>query len=221
VRRLDARAQLAWLVTIVVVALVGGPVGVLVAGVIGILLYLRAGKARVAMKAAVGVLPLSLFLAVLDALVGEPARGVVTGGRVMALVLAGGGFASVADGDDLAAALRWLRVPFDVTFALVTGTRLVPLAVADVGDLADAARLRGIAIDGSPVQRLRAWSRLFVPLLVVTIRRGLRLGESMEARGLVAGGHRTMRIRLRWASGDTVATLAAALLAAAVLYIAR
>jgi energy-coupling factor transporter transmembrane protein EcfT len=213
--RLDPRVQLAWLVAVVVGALFGGTLGVVgAAALAGAIAARRVGRIA---RPALAVLPLGALIALLDALAGDPALGLVTGGRVVALVGAAAAFAVVADGDALVDALRWLHIPFDVTFALVTGARLVPLATADVRDLADTARLRGLEIDGGPSSRLGAWSRLLLPLLVVTVRRGLRLGEAMEVRGFAPGRPRTARSRLRWTGADLIALGAAALYLTAVL----
>lgn len=210
-KTLDPRVQLAWLAALVGAALVGAGVGVAAAAAVALGALVVERRLGGALRTAVTVLPLAAAIGILDALAGDSVRGLVTGGRVVALVLGASAFTAVSDGEALVDALRWLRVPFDVTFALVTGARLVPLATADLADLADTARLRGIDVDGPPLRRLAAWTRLLVPLLVVTVRRGLRLGEAMELRAFAPGRPRTVRHRLRWRARDSLA-LAAALL---------
>ena len=79
--------------------------------------------------------------------------------------------------------LRSVRLPAEVSVALAIAARLAPLAAADLADLIDAARLRGYAIDGRPLERVRDWARLLMPLVVVTVRRASRVREAMEARG--------------------------------------
>ncbi|MBU6422580.1 MAG: hypothetical protein KGQ88_00935 [Chloroflexi bacterium] len=204
-KRIDPRAQLAWLAAIVAGALFAGAPGVAAALTLGIAVLARSGRFTRSLRLVPTVLPLAVAIGLLDAFSGDPAGGVTAGARVIALVVVAAAFAAVADGDALVDALRWLRVPFDVTFALVTGARLVPLAAADLSDLADTARLRGIDIDGAPPRRLRSWARLLVPLLVVTVRRGLRLGEAMEVRAFTADRPRTRRSRMRWRRRDLVA----------------
>ncbi|HEX9436339.1 MAG TPA: energy-coupling factor transporter transmembrane component T [Candidatus Limnocylindria bacterium] len=218
---LDPRVQLAGLAAVVIGALFGGVPGVAVAAAAALVTVRPLGPGRVVRRTVVYVAPLAAVILVADALAGQLDRGALTAARVLALALVGSAFAAVADGEALVAALRWLRVPYDMTFALVAGARLVPVAAADLADLSDAARLRGISIDGGPVDRLRSWSRLLVPLLVVTIRRGLRLGEAMEARGFVPGAGRTVRSRLVWRTSDTVATVAAVAYAIGVIAIGR
>ncbi|MDE3193819.1 MAG: hypothetical protein KGN00_09055 [Chloroflexota bacterium] len=217
---MDPRAQLAWLAAIVIGALFAGTAGVAAALALGVATLASTRRVARTMRLVLSVLPLAVVIGVLDALAGDAARGATTGARVVALVLVAAAFAAVTDGDALVDALRWLRVPFDVTFALVTGARLVPLAAADLGDLADTARLRGIDVDGAPPRRLRAWARLLVPLLVVTVRRGLRLGEAMEVRAFAPDRPRTRRSRLRWRRRDLIAFGAALLYLSAVVAMA-
>lgn len=212
-KTLDPRAQLAWLVAVVGAALAGGGIGVAAAAALALGVLAAERRLSGALRTVLAVLPLAAAIGILDALAGDSMRGLVTGGRIAALVLGASAFGAVSDGEALVDALRWLRVPFDVTFALVTGARLVPLATADLADLADTARLRGIDVDGAPPRRLAAWTRLLVPLLVVTVRRGLRLGEAMELRAFAPGRPRTARHRLRWRMRDSAA------LAAAVVYL--
>ncbi len=219
--RADPRAHLAWLAAAVLAVLVGGVTGTAAVAALSLgTLVLRRQVARLR-GTVTAVAPLAIALLLIDALVGVPASGSLVAFRIVALALAAGAFSAVADVDELLIALRWLRLPYDVAFALVAGSRLVPLAAADLGDLTDAARLRGIAIDGPAIDRLRSWSRLLVPLLVVTIRRGLRLGEAMEARGFSAERPRTVRATPRWRRTDTFVIACAMLFILAVTVLTR
>jgi energy-coupling factor transport system permease protein len=83
----------------------------------------------------------------------------------------------------------------------------VPNTVEDLANLRDSARLRGVRLDGPPWQQLAGWRVLLVPLLVITVRRGLQLGEAMEARAFGASARRTSRVRLRWRPVDGLAVL--------------
>jgi energy-coupling factor transporter transmembrane protein EcfT len=76
---------------------------------------------------------------------------------------------------------------------------------AEIMDLRDAARLRGVQLDGPVWRQLAGWRLLVVPLLVSTVRRGLQLGEAMEARAFGTAPRRTVRYHLRWRFRDTVA----------------
>lgn len=212
---LDPRAQLAALAAAVLAALFAGAAGVAAVAIAASAVVVAARGVGRAARALAGLAPLAVALAVIDVLAGQPEVAALTVLRLGALTLAGVAFATVADPDALIAALAWSRLPYDVSFALVAGARLVPFAAADLRDLLDAARLRGLAVGGSAVERLRSWPPLLVPLLVVTIRRGLRLGETMEARGFTPGLRRTFRYRLTWRPVDTAVVLGAGAVLAA------
>lgn len=214
-RTIDPRAQLAALAAAMLGALFGGVVGIAAAMVAALATLALTHGLGSAASVTLAVAPLVTAIVALDALAGDPLRGALAAARLVALALVGAAFARVADGEALIGALRWMRLPYPATFVLVTGPRLVPLAAADLADLRDAARARGIdAADGPPLARLAAWRILLVPLLVMTIRRAVRLGEAMEARGFAPGRPRTQRLRLRWRRRDGVT------LSAAVAYLA-
>lgn len=207
---LDPRAALAVLVALTAVVLFGGTAAALLVAVAAIALAARARRSGRAIRALTLTLPLALAIAILDALGGAPLRGVLAGVRLEVLVLVFAAFAATIDGDRLGDGLLALRVPFAITFVLVTGARFVPVTVADVADLRDAARLRGQAFDGPPWRQLASWRVLLVPLIVTTVRRGLLLGEAMELRGLGLPGRSGPLVPLGWTWRDTGACLAAA-----------
>ena len=124
---------------------------------------------------------------------------------------------TASDARAMAEGLRALRVPYPIVFVLVTGTRFIPVASADLADLTDAARLRGMTVSGTLRRRLADWSTLLVPLLVLTIHRGLQLGEAMEARGFSDGRRRASLVQLRWRVRDSIVVAIAGAGFAAVL----
>ncbi|GAC1456643.1 MAG: hypothetical protein NVSMB8_03540 [Candidatus Limnocylindrales bacterium] len=203
--RLDARAELVLLVIGIVLVLVGGPPGIAVVVITVAILSLtdRAGVTRY--RALLALLPLAAAVAILEGLAGDPARGVLEAVRLLTLVALGSFFAQRSDGERLVAALLSLRVPFAVSFVMVSGARFIPIAAADIRELRDAARLRGLTIDGSIARQIAGWRLLIVPLLVGTVRRGLQLGEAMELRAFGVGPRGAGDIRSRWAPIDTVA----------------
>lgn len=178
----DARVHLAWGAAILAGTVAGGELGLALAAAAGAALTVAThsgGRVAGALRA---VLPLALVIALLDVLAGRPAAGVSAAARLLVLVGFAAAFARAADPERLAGALLALRVPYPATFALVTGARWVPLAAREIAELRDGARARGIGAGGRWAA-LRSWRLLVVPLLVSSIRRGLTVAESMEARG--------------------------------------
>lgn len=207
--RLDPRAQLAWLLAVVLGATFGGEAGLIAGAVLAVAALLAAGALGAGLKVLAALAPLALLVVAVDLAVGRLDEGVRIGARLLVLALVGTAFARVVDGERLVAALRWLRVPFAVSFVLVAGARFVPTTLRDLSDLRDAARLRGIAAEGPPWQRIAAWRVLLVPLLIATVRRGLQLGEAMEARGFDPSRPRTLRHGLAWHPRDWAGLLLA------------
>lgn len=207
---LDPRAQLAAFAAAVLAALGGGLVGLAVVAAGATAWTLRLGSTGRSLRVVAAVVPLALAVVVLDALAGRGAEGAIAAARLVTVTALASAFARTVDARAMSDGLRALRVPYPVVFVLVAGARFVPLAAADLADLADAARLRGITNTGGAFRRIRDWGLLLVPLLVLTIRRGLQLGESMEARGFSGGAPRATRVELGWRARDTVVVLIAA-----------
>lgn len=217
-RALDPRAQLGTFAALLVATLFGGPAG-LAAGIAAAAIWIAGGRSRSA-RGLVAILPLALAVALLDALAGRPAEGALAALRLVAVTGLAIAFAATADARALSAGLRALRVPYAIVFVLVAGARFVPVAAADLSDLTDAARLRGLTLTGSFPRRIADWSMLLVPLLVLTIRRGLQLGEAMEARGFSRATRSASLVELHWRERDTIAIALATLMLAAVVAVA-
>jgi energy-coupling factor transport system permease protein len=209
--RLDPRAQLAWLAATVLGALGGGVPGLAGGGLLASAVLLRAGALAAWWRVVGALAPLAALMILLDALAGAPAHGLELAARLLVLGTIGLAFSRWTDDEAVIAGLRALRVPYAITFVLVAGARFIPAAAADVAQVRDAARLRGVVVDGPPWRQLAGWRLLLVPLVVSTVRRGLQLGEAMEARAFGAQPRRTVRYRLAWRARDTLAVLGAAL----------
>lgn len=217
-RDLDARSQLALLASLLLATLFGGWVGLAIGTGVGVSWIAAHQRERArALRATALVAPLALMVAALDGLAGRPAEGLEAGLRLLAVTVLAICFARSTDARAMAEGLRALRVPYPIVFVLVTGTRFIPVASADLADLTDAARLRGMTVSGTLRRRLADWSTLLVPLLVLTIHRGLQLGEAMEARGFSDGRRRASLVQLRWRVRDSIVVAIAGAGLAAVL----
>jgi energy-coupling factor transport system permease protein len=214
--RLDPRVQLAWLLVSIVAALFGGEAGLVAAAVLAGIGVVGGRLVAPWARVALAVAPLALVVGLLDALAGEPATGARVAARLIAVASLSVVFAHTANGEALVAGLRALRVPYPMVFTLVAGARFVPSLTADLASLRDAARLRGLELDGPPWRQLAGWRVVLVPLLVGTVRRGLQLGEAMEARAFGASAGRTVRHQLRWRRRDSAALVGALLFGALV-----
>lgn len=219
---IDPRASLAVLTAAICGTLFGGNAGLVLGGMVALAWTAGAPHARRSIGPLLAVLPIALLVATLDALAGRAAEGAAAAVRLTEVTAIALAFARASDARALADGLRALHVPYAVVFVLVAGARFVPVTAGDLGELLAAARLRGLGVDGGPLRRLSAWRVLLVPLLVITIRRGLQLGEAMEARGFATAARRTVRTTLAWRRTDmVVALLALAYLVAVALLRSR
>jgi len=217
----DPRAQLAVLAALLLATLFGGGIGLICSTVAAAAwIATRPDRTR-SIRTIAAVAPLAIAVAALDALTGRTAEGAAAGLRLVTVTALAIAFARGADARAIAEGLRAMRVPYPLVFVLVVGARFVPVAATDLGDLIDAARLRGITVSGPAWRRIADWTVLLVPLLVLSIHRGLQLGEAMEARGVSDGARSTRTAGLRWRGRDTAVLAAAAATLVAVLALDR
>lgn len=207
--RSDPRASLAQLAAVLLGTLVGGNAGLLFGGIVALAWTAVAPQPRRSLGPLLALLPIAFSVALLDALAGRAVEGVSAATRLEEVTAIALAFARSNDASALADGLRALRFPYSFVFVLVAGARFVPVTAGDLGDLVTAARLRGLGVDAGPLRRFVAWRLLLVPLLVITIRRGLQLGEAMEARGFSTASRRTTRTTLAWRRTDTLVVLLA------------
>jgi energy-coupling factor transport system permease protein len=155
-----------------------------------------------------GAVVLSVGPVVLHA--GSLAAGLALGIRILAIALAGLLALAAVDPTDLADALMQ-QLHLSPRFALgaLGALRLVSILAAEWQMLGLARRARGISA-GNPVGWLRLAAGRLMSLLVGAIRRATRLALAMEARGLGAGGRRSLARPQHMARRDWV-LLAAAL----------
>lgn len=107
---------------------------------------------------------------------------------------------------DFVVALRRLGLPYKASFALATSFRFLP-TVAGVGNsIVEAQRARGLDPSrGSPIRRMKSYSRILGPLMVTSIRIAQQLVFAVEAKAFSIDRPRTYYRQLRLAKRDWVA----------------
>jgi energy-coupling factor transport system permease protein len=91
-------------------------------------------------------------------------------------------FFSVIGADELAAALRKMKLPFGLVFILSTAMRYVPLIGQKARDIVAAQQSRGIDLRPK-IKNIRNLMALMIPLLVQSFRLADDLALAMESRG--------------------------------------
>jgi len=140
---------------------------------------------------------------------GSLAAGLALGIRILAIALAGLLALAAVDPTDLADALmQQLHVSPRFALGALAAVRLLPILAGEWQLLGLARRARGVSA-GSPLGWLRLSGGRLMSLLVGAIRRATRLSLAMEARGLGAGGRRSVARPQRMARRDWTLLVAA------------
>jgi energy-coupling factor transport system permease protein len=107
--------------------------------------------------------------------------------------------------EELATALRILKVPYYFGFTLTLAVRLVPVFFGATVAVHDAQRCRGLDFGrGTTGTRLRQYGRLVVPVFLGALRRADRMAMALEIRGFNSGRTRTAYPRAAFGLGDAL-----------------
>jgi hypothetical protein len=118
--------------------------------------------------------------------------------------------------EELARALRTLRVPYHFGFTLTLAVRLVPVFFNAAVAVHEAQRCRGLDVErGSLRVRTGHYARLIVPVFLGALRRADHMAMALETRGFNAGRRRTVYPAPPFRPTDALA-LAAAVVTGAV-----
>ncbi|MEE9164086.1 MAG: energy-coupling factor transporter transmembrane component T [Thermoplasmata archaeon] len=118
--------------------------------------------------------------------------------RLVLLLMATSIFFLTTSLDDLEALLLSLKVPYFFVLTLSLAFRFLPTLGEETTRIREAQMARGLDLEsGSRLRRLwRASIPLLLPLFISVLRRSVRLGEAMEARGTFAFPNRTNTVDL-------------------------
>jgi energy-coupling factor transport system permease protein len=110
---------------------------------------------------------------------------------------------------------RRLGLPaHELAMVFTIALRFVPTLAEELEKLLKAQSARGadIRLGSNPVQRVRHFLPVLVPLFLVTLRRGDTLAEAMEARGYTGSLGRTRFVQLKMSPNDILALAMVAVL---------
>jgi len=219
-RHIDARVRLACLVLYVLAVFNAGSWWALAACVV---VAMAVGVAAgLGPRDVVRVLrPLAAVLVVTVAvqLLVDSASALVTSARMLVVLLcvmcASAAVARVSTATELTDALAWAVSPLTragvrtegFLFALNVALTSVPTLADDLHQLRWAQEARLASFDGSVTERLRAWSRVFPPLVRGSLRRADTLADAALCRGLGSGATRVSRRVHMLGAADVLALL--------------
>jgi energy-coupling factor transporter transmembrane protein EcfT len=139
--------------------------------------------------------------------------------RFVSFIVTGLLFVTVTSNEELVAGLRSLGVPYAFCFAVGTALRLFPTLLGATGTVRQAQEARGHDLrSGSPLQRVRNYIPLLIPVFMTAIRNVQTQAMALEARGFDTTGGRSFYGRQALGPGDWLAVAAGlALLVGSVL----
>ncbi len=224
--------KLAWLAaTLVVVLVTFEPAVLLLAIAAGVGLAVSSGTGRVTARATIALVPVAASIVVIQALAPAACRPTCTAvamlgpftiyaeglsralvlvARLLALELVTVPLLATMHPADLFAALRRLRLPYEIALMLSLSLQLIPVLQRELGEVLAAQRARGYRGRG-----LGAVAHAVVPVAGAAFERMSSLVMGLEARGLGATGARTSYRRVVLGPAGVVAILVAGIVAVA------
>ncbi|MBI1816581.1 MAG: energy-coupling factor transporter transmembrane protein EcfT [Deltaproteobacteria bacterium] len=117
-------------------------------------------------------------------------------------------FLSTTKVEEFAYALTRVGVPYKLGFTMTLAFRLVPVFVEAAFTVVQAQRSRGFNFDeGNPLQRVRRYVPVMVPVFMGALRRADGMAMALEARGFLSQQPRTSFEQYRFGFGDVIALL--------------
>jgi energy-coupling factor transport system permease protein len=109
----------------------------------------------------------------------------------------------------------------ELAMVFTIALRFVPTLAEELEKLLKAQVARGAdtRLGANPIQRIRHFLPVLIPLFLTTLRRGEMLIEAMEARGYTGGRGRTHYIQLQLSAQDGLALLLVVGLVAGLIYV--
>ena len=112
--------------------------------------------------------------------------------RIVTFIVGGLAFVTTTANEEIVRGLRELGLPFAFCFALGTALRLFPTFLGAAGTVRQAQEARGLDLSaGNPIERLRRFVPLLVPVFMTAFRDIETRSMALEARGFDPGGERT------------------------------
>jgi energy-coupling factor transport system permease protein len=222
--RANPLPKLAWLLAAVAVVLVSYAPPVLVTvAVAGAVLAVASGTWAVTVRTVVALAPVAASIVLIQSLTGVACAGACTPGatigplvvaqegmsrglvlvaRLLALEVVAVPLLATTHPSDLFAALRRLRLPYEIALMAALAIQLVPQLRRELDEVIAAQRARGLRARG-----IAALAPALVPVVAGAFDRMTTLVIGLEARGLGAGARTSYR-RVELRPVDRIVALA-------------
>lgn len=128
--------------------------------------------------------------------------------RIAAFIIVGLGFVTTTSNEELVEGLRAVGLPYAFCFAIGTALRLFPTFLGAAGTVRQAQEARGLDLSsGNPIQRLRNYIPLLIPVFMTAFRNVQTQSMALEARGFDTRRERTFYGRRTFQTYDWIATV--------------
>ncbi|WP_323191479.1 energy-coupling factor transporter transmembrane component T [Halostella sp. PRR32] len=112
--------------------------------------------------------------------------------RIAAFIVGGLLFVTTTSNEEIVAGMRSLGFPYAFCFAVGTALRLFPTFLGSANTVRQAQAARGHEVGGgNPVETLRSYIPLLIPVFMTAIRNVQTQAMALEARGFDTRGDRT------------------------------
>lgn len=111
--------------------------------------------------------------------------------RIVSFIVLGLGFVTTTSNEEIVSGLRSLGVPYAMCFAVGTALRLFPTFLGAANTVRQAQAARGYEVSGGPIERLRGFVPLLIPVFMTAFRNVNTQSMALEARGFDTRGDRT------------------------------
>ncbi len=206
IHRLNPLAKMTWAFAVMILALIFNQIDYLLV-ILGTVLIVAvlAGIYREMLGVLKGLLMFAVFLVVLQVLFYRQGTvlffllpldylpvtrealllGVAMSLRMMTVLLSFVVFLATTQFKDMVVALTdKLKLPYDYVFMFMTALRFVPVFLNEIVKVREAQAARGCQVDGHhPIVKVKAYTQVAVPLVLISLRKAEGLAIAMETRG--------------------------------------
>ena len=125
--------------------------------------------------------------------------------RLLAIISAFAILTFTVHPDDVMLAMMKMRLPYKSVLVTSLSTRFIPTLIDDVERITDVQRARGLELDkGNLSNRIRSRAAVIIPLLSNSLDRAVQVAEAMESRAFGAGKKRTFYKGIGMSLVDTI-----------------
>ncbi len=128
--------------------------------------------------------------------------------RFFNLVVSSSLFFTTISPDEIEFITRWLKMPRDISFVVVSSLRFIPLLAMDLSQIVEVQMSRGLDLQTkNPAKWIRNSLPVIVPLIVISVLRSQQMAEAIELRGYGASKRPTQLLEFNFDLVDIMLVL--------------